>query len=152
MVKTASYKLYMLDCLRSLGTPSDQLKAVYTSSILLKLFYASPTWSSSLNMTQSKQLERVQRRACKVILGPTYVDYDNAVVTLNLPTLTTTYENALRKFGAGLLQIPGHWHFLPSEAPHQRTTRHQNLLVPVKARTQQCRLSAIPTIVRGINS
>ena len=87
MVKMASYKLYMLRCLRLLGTPSDELKAVYTSFILPKLVYANPTWSSSLNITQSKQLGRVQRRACKITLGPAYVDYDNAVVTLNLPRL-----------------------------------------------------------------
>ena len=132
MVKTASHKLYMLRRFRSLGTLSDELKAVYTSSILPELVYASPTWSSSLNVTQSKQLERVQLRACKVILGPAYIDYDNAVVTLNLPRLTTTYKHALTKFGAGLLQIPCHQHLLPPEAPHQRTTRHQNLLVPIK--------------------
>ena len=142
----------MLRRFSSLGTPSDQLKAMYTLLILPELVYTSPTWSSSLNVTQLKQLERIQKTACKVILGPAYVDYDNAVVTLNLPRLPTTYEHVLRKFGAGLLQIPRHRHLLPPEAPHQRTTRHQNLLVPVKARTQRYRLSAIPTIVRGINS
>ena len=136
MVKTASYKLYMLRCLRSLGTQSDELKRMYTLLILPELVYASPIWSSSLNVTQSKQLERVQRRECKVILGPAYIDYDNAVVTLNLPRLTTTYKHALTKFDAGLLQISRYQHLLPPEAPHQRTTRHQNLLVPVKARAE----------------
>ena len=151
MVKTASYKLYMFPRLRSLETPSDKLKAVYTSFILPKLVYASPTWSSSLNMTQLKQFERVQKRACKVILGPAYVDYNNAVVKFNLPRLTTTYKQALTKLSAGILQIPPHQHLLPPESPHKRATRHQNLLVHVKTRTERNRLSAIPTIVRGIN-
>ena len=98
MVKTTAYKLYILRRLRSLGTPSDELKAVYISFILLKSVYAS-----SLSISRLKQLERVQKRACKVILGPAYIDCDNTVITLNFPRLTTTYNKELTKFGAELL-------------------------------------------------
>ena len=67
IVRAASYRIYMLRRLRSLGTPADELKGVYTSFILPKFMYASPAWSPSLNLTQQQQLERVQKRACRVI-------------------------------------------------------------------------------------
>ena len=155
VVRAASYRLYMLRRLRSLGTPANELKGVYTSFILPKLVSASPAWSSSLNTTQLHQLERVQKRACRLILGPAYVDYNAALTSLSLPTLAEKYHQALTVFGTGLLRSQRHHHFLPPHAPPPtRTTRHTNKLVPLKApRTDRYDgPSAIPTIIRGINN
>ncbi|XP_050713416.1 uncharacterized protein LOC126996704 [Eriocheir sinensis] len=69
-VRAASYKQYMLRRLRTLGAPAAELCSIYSSFILPKLMYASPAWSSSLTLTQQQQLERVQKRAFRVILGP----------------------------------------------------------------------------------
>ena len=71
-VRSAAYKLYMLRRLRSLGTPAEELKGVYITFILPKLMYASPVWSSSLTRTQQQQLESVQKRAYRIILGAAY--------------------------------------------------------------------------------
>ena len=154
VVKAASYRLYMLRRLRSLGTPASELKGVYTSFILPKLTYASPAWSSSLNATQLHRLERVQKRACRVILGPAYDNYDAALTSLSLPSLAERYNQALTVFGAGLLKSQRHRHFLPRDAPHtSRTLRHNNRLMPLRAqRTDRYKHSAIPTIIRGINT
>ena len=153
VVKAASYRLFMLRRLKSLGTQAEELKGVYISFILPKLMYASPAWSSSLNSTQLHQLERVQKRACRVILGPAYVDYAHALTTLSLTTLAARYERALSSFGRGLLRTSRHRHFLPPAAPPpSRTTRNPNVLVPPKApRTDRYKRSAIPTIIKGIN-
>ncbi|KAK3855453.1 hypothetical protein Pcinc_038150 [Petrolisthes cinctipes] len=144
----------MLRRLRSLGTPAGDLKAVYTSFILPSLLYASPVWSSSLNKSQQQQLEKVQKRAYRVILGPAYTSYNNALTTLSLPRLTAMYEQALSKFGEGLLRNPRHRHLLPPDVPPPaRATRHQNKLVPLRApRTDRYRQSAVPTLVRKINT
>ena len=154
IVKAASYRLYMLRRLKSLGTPADELKGVYTSFILPKLVYASPAWSSSLNATQLNQLEKVQKRACRVILGPEYIDYSTALTSLGLPTLADRYHLAVTRFGSGLLRSHRHRRLLPPCAPPPtKATRHSNTLVPLKApRTDRYNRSAIPTIIRGINS
>ena len=124
----------MLRRLRALGTPPSELRGVYTSFILPKLVYASPAWSPSLNITQLNQLERVQKRACRVILGSAYDTYNTALVSLNLPTLSERYQTALMKFGEGLLKNPRHRHLLPPLAtPLSMGTRHTNTLVPLKA-------------------
>ena len=154
VVRAASYRLYMLRRLLSVGTPESDLKAVYVSFILPKLLYASQAWSSSLTNTQLYRLERVQKRACKIILGSTYSDYNAALATLCLPTLAERFSLALEKFGRNLLRSQRHRHFLPPTAqPPVRATRHSNKLVPLKAvRTDRYQRSSIPTIISQLNS
>ncbi|MCP5014880.1 MAG: hypothetical protein GY938_06290, partial [Ketobacter sp.] len=153
-VKAASYRLYMLRRLRTLGTPTTELRSIYNTFILPKLMYASPAWSSSINVTQKRQLERVQKRACRIILGQSYLNYENALTTLNLPNLTVLHLDALKRFGMNLLSNPRHQNLLPARlSPSTRTTRHHNTLEPIKApRTDRYKNSAIPTIVSIINN
>ena len=153
-IRSASSKIYMLGRLKSLGTPADELKGVYTSFILPKLMYASPAWSSPLNLTQHHQLEKVKKRALRIILGPAYCDYKGALITLNLQRLSVRHWEALMKFGEGLLKHPRHRKLLPPDAPPRiRATRHRNMLIPLKApRTDRFKNNAIPSIVRSLNS
>ncbi|XP_045104600.1 uncharacterized protein LOC123500043 [Portunus trituberculatus] len=144
----------MLRRLKSLGTPADELKGIYITFILPKFMYASPVWSSSLTFTQHQQLENVQKRACRIILGPAYTDYDHALSTLDLPTLATRHQAALVKMGRGLLRHSRLRHLLPPDAPQPiHATRHTNVVMPLKApRTDRYLHSAIPSMVRAINS
>ena len=152
-VRSAAYKLYLLRRLRSLGTPTHELRGVYLTFILPKLMYASPAWSSSLTSTQQQQLESVQKRACRIILGPAYTTYDDALSTLSLPRLSARHREALEKLGRDLLHHPRLRHMLPPDAPRPaRATRHHNKITPLRAqRTDRYRLSATPTMVRAIN-
>ena len=153
IIRSASYKIYMLRRLRSLGAPADELRGVYLTFILPKLMYASPAWSSSLNLTQRQQLERVQKRAFRVILGPAYRSYEDALTCLSLPRLASRHQEALDKFGEGLLRHPRLRHLLPPDVPPPvRATRHHNRVAPLRApRTDRYHHSAVPTMVRAIN-
>ncbi|XP_063862727.1 uncharacterized protein LOC135102029 [Scylla paramamosain] len=152
-VRSATYRLYMLRRLRSLGTPTDELSGVYLTFILPKLMYASPAWSSSLTHIQQVKLESVQKRGCRVILGPAYTTYEETLTTLSLSRISTRHREALEKFGRGLLHHPRLRNMLPPDAPRPvRATRHHNKITPLKApRTDRYRLSTIPTMVRAIN-
>ncbi|XP_063853246.1 uncharacterized protein LOC135096005 [Scylla paramamosain] len=99
------------------------------------------------------QLESVQKRACRVILGPAYTTCEEVLTTLSLSRLSTRHREALEKFGRGLLHHPRLRHMLPPDAPRPvRATRHHNKITPLKApRTDRYRLSEIPTMVRPIN-
>ncbi|XP_076052858.1 uncharacterized protein LOC143032271 [Oratosquilla oratoria] len=154
IVRTASYKLYMLSRLKSLGTPTSELQEVYKTFIIPTLMYASPAWSSSLTLTQRQKLERVQKRAYRIILGLVYSGYDHALTTLTLSRVSQRHGEALKKFGENLFSHPRHRHFLPPDAPPPRhKTRHRNMLVPIKVpRTARYKNSAIPSIVHIINS
>ena len=87
LISSATYRLHLLRRLKKLGTPPRELASVFSIFILPRLTYASPAWSSSLNATQRKQLERVQKRAVRLILGAEYTTYQEALHALNLTTL-----------------------------------------------------------------
>ncbi|XP_076035374.1 uncharacterized protein LOC143021651 [Oratosquilla oratoria] len=154
IIRTASYKLYMLHRLRSLCIPSPDLEGVYTTLVLPTLVYASPACSSSLNIIQSSKLERVQKRECRIILGGQYEGYEHALTTLSLPRVSDKHIEALRKFGQDLMFHSRHRHFLtPDATPARHAIRHTNKVQPIRApRTDRYKNSAIPSIIRTINS
>ena len=153
VIKSASYRLYLLRRLKSLGLPPPELKSIFSLFILPKITYASPAWSSSLSNTQKDSLEKVQKRACKIILGSTYTSYDAALQALNMPPLCNVFHSNLERFGRKLLNHPLHRHLLPPPNPKaHRDTRHHNVLVPFRARTERYKHSPIPTIVNILNN
>ncbi|XP_076044841.1 uncharacterized protein LOC143027435 [Oratosquilla oratoria] len=90
-VRAASYQLYMLRRLRLLETPEKELKNIYSTFILPKFRCVSPAWTPSINFTQERQQERVQKKACKLILGSSYFNYEAALTCSTYPnSLTTT--------------------------------------------------------------
>ena len=152
LIKASTYKLYLLRRLKSLGTPVSELASVYSHFILPKLTYASPAWSSSLTATQRSQLERVQKRACRLILGNLYTSYQAALDTLHLTSLADRHSHLLEKFAGKLLVHQRHRDLLPPPAPRPRpSVRHTNTLVPIRTRTDRYANSAVPTMVQLIN-
>ncbi|MPC32655.1 hypothetical protein E2C01_025980 [Portunus trituberculatus] len=134
-VKAAAYRLYMLRRLKSLGTPTEELKGVYIIFILPRLMYTSTAWSSCLTAIQRQQFENViQKKACRIILGPAYTNYDHALTTPNLPRLSNKYRETLLKLGKSLLRHPKHRHALsPAIRRPAHSTRHNNVLIPTRA-------------------
>ena len=60
IIKSATFRLYMLRRLKSFGLPGNELVNLYKTFNLPNLTYASPAWSSRLGVGQKKRLERVQ--------------------------------------------------------------------------------------------
>ena len=152
-IKSSTYRLHLLRRLKSLGLPAEELKNIFNTFILPKLTYAAPAWSSSLGIGQRKDLERVQKRACRIILGPNYEGYDDALHKLHLPRLETLYQELTLHFGRKLLVNPRHRDLLPPDnpPPARRTRHHNRLQQPPSNNTQRYRNSAVHTIVRMLN-
>ena len=57
-------------------------------NLLMSLLeYAVPVWHSSITNLQSKQIERVQKQAFRIILEHNYLSYDVACTLLNMEPL-----------------------------------------------------------------
>ncbi|KAI8485683.1 hypothetical protein Bbelb_365170 [Branchiostoma belcheri] len=69
MVKSSNRRLYMVRRLKRFGVSVPDLVSVYTVYVRPILEYAVPVWYPTLTTKQSKTLERIQMRACKIILG-----------------------------------------------------------------------------------
>ena len=145
IVKSTSFRLHMLRRLKSFGMPVDELINIYKMFILPKLTYAAPAWSFSLGVDLQKKLERVQKQALKICLGPAYTTYEAALTVANLPILIhdpnnhppivperlipspnpTIHEQIVTKFAYNLHSPPRHSHFLPPPISSPHDTRHQ---------------------------
>ena len=105
VLRSATFRLYMLRRLKSFGLPAIVLVNLYKTFILPKLTYASPAWSSSLFIGQENRLERVQKRALKISLGPSYISYEQALEPHNLLPLAIP-ETTLQPEKTIYLQAP----------------------------------------------
>ena len=74
------------------------LKRIYILQVRSKLEQSAVLWHSSLTKKCSDKLKRVQKSACKVILGPGYVQYTNALDVLKLQSLEKRRNSPCLKF------------------------------------------------------
>ncbi|XP_047501224.1 endoplasmic reticulum junction formation protein lunapark-like [Penaeus chinensis] len=65
---------------------------IYRSFIFPKLLSASLAWSSSLTLIQRRAIERLQRRATRIILAPSYPTYSKAIAPRQLLTIPNIHE------------------------------------------------------------
>ena len=73
VVKKAAKRLYFLKTLKGYSAPPADLKIFYISAIRSIVEYGAQIWHGSLTQEQSKDTERIQRRAMKIICpGKTY--------------------------------------------------------------------------------
>ena len=99
MVSKVSRRLYMLSRLRRFGVPSEDLISVYMGYVRTICEYAAPVWHSSITVDQSKKLERIQKRVCRIILSSKYQSYTETLNRLELQTLEDRRLHLCHRFG-----------------------------------------------------
>ena len=87
IVKRANSKIHMLRVLKCHGLPSHDLMTIYSCFIRPITEYAAPVWNGALTKQQITHIERVQKRALKIILGSNYTTYDDVLANCNLQSL-----------------------------------------------------------------
>ena len=99
IVKKAFKRIWMLRRIQNLGASEKQLLDVYFKQVRSVLELAVPVWHSSLSKEDSQNIERVQKSAFQVILGPKYTSYNNACKYLNVQPLYERRQHLCLKFG-----------------------------------------------------
>eukprot|EP00057_Strongylocentrotus_purpuratus_P023620 XP_011678094.1 PREDICTED: RNA-directed DNA polymerase from mobile element jockey-like [Strongylocentrotus purpuratus] len=146
----AAKKLYILRMLKRFAMPTTDLLTVFTSYIRPILEYCFVVWHFSLTLHQENQLERVQKRALRTILAGGYESYQRALSACDLLSLKERREDLCRVFANKLFKNFRHW--LPESQSSNRQLRHSNRLRELKCRTQRYKNSAIPQIIKLLNS
>ena len=154
MISKASKRMYMLYVLRRFRASVEGLTSVFRMYVRPILEYASPLWHSSLTKQQSDQLELIQKRACRIILGTDYESYAEALEQLELCSLVKRQEDLLRGFAQSIQKSERHRGMLPASrhARHGRNLRNANKVDAPKCRTTRYRKSTIPAVVDRLNS
>ena len=151
MISRASRRLFMLYALRKHAAPVEDMLAIFQTYIQPILEYACAVWHPSLTKNQSHQIERIQKRTCKIILGNDYLDYESALRELNINSLANRREDLVVKFGQQVLNSERHRHLLPEQRSIKYNLRHSNIFPEPFCKTNRFQNSTIPFIINKLN-
>ena len=152
MISKGSRALYMLHVIKKFQPPKDQLIKIYTTYIRPLLEYCSPVFHAGLTAQQAQQIERVQKRALKIIAGYD-LSYRQILESLNLETLADRRQKLCLRLGKQILKSHVHRTLLPElrGTISGRSTRRQNTLQTFRCGAR-LRRSTIPLLTTLINS
>ena len=139
----------MIRRLKNLGLNRASLLQVFTMQIRSLLEFGAVVWHSMLTDQNSKAIERVQKTALAVILGPCYVCYKNALAQTDLERLDERRAKLSLSFARKAAKHPLHssWFKMPQENAHMNTRS----IIPAKATTQRLLKSPIPYLTHLLN-
>ena len=155
ITKAASRKLFMLTILRQFRADLSDLRSIYISFIRPTLEYCSQLWHPGLTHQQEQEIERVQKRAFKIMIGyDDYTDYTSACQTLSLETLKERRDAAFNKLASDILSDSAH-PLYPTEQLVNGAglpLRRQRKFVVPRAATERYRKSPVPALISLMNN
>ena len=104
ILKKANGRLYMLKLLKRFNLPHDDLVTIFTGFVRPLAEYAAPVWHCGLTVNESIALERIQKRACKIIMGRHYSSYDEALQECGLDSLSDRRDQLSLNFLKSLME------------------------------------------------
>ena len=152
IVNKGSKALYILYVMRRFSPPQEHLVRVYTTYIRPLLEYCAPVFHAGLTASQAKQIERVQKRALKIIAGYAYT-YQDLLRKFGIQSLADRREDMCLRLGKQMIKHPTHREMLPPtrESISGRKTRYMNSLQPFCC-SVRLRKSAVPHMTTLLNA
>ena len=144
IVRKANARMELVRKVASFGASQEDLKNVYVLFVRSLLEQSATVWHSSLTEENSDDLERVQKSAVKIILGDGYIDYEKALIRLNMESLKDRRENLCLNFALKCIKNPKTSKMFPeNEKIHQMETRNSEKYMVQHAHTERLRKSSI---------
>ena len=143
----------MLRRLKNLGLKKTSLLQVFTMQIRSVLEFGAVVWHSMLTDQNSRAIERVQKSALSIILGPSYLCYENALSQTGLKRLDVRREQLSLTFAKKTVKHPQHSSWFKKQPENERihTRSAKPNFVPVQARTQRLKGSPISYLTHLLN-
>jgi len=152
MISKCSRRLYMLSRLKRFGVPVEDLVSVYVGYVRPLVEYAAPVWHGSINVQQTQQLERIQKRACRIILGPTYTTYTEALESTGLQSLDARRHHLCAQFATKCCTSDRYKDLFPvNNKDHPMVLRNTEPYKVPKYRTNRYRDSSVPYLTSILN-
>ena len=85
--KKANSRLHLLKLLKHLNLPTNDRVTIYSGFVRPTVEYAASVWHPGLNVYENLALERIQKMACRIIVGKDYTTYHEALELCNLQAL-----------------------------------------------------------------
>ena len=153
LVKKASKRLYIIRVLQRCGLSSNDLLLVYFSMVRSILEYACPVWHTMLPKCLGNKIEKVQKRAFRIIYPTT--DYEDALNIAKCKRLDDRRQELCAKTFKTILKPDAHLNrLLPPlrEESHELDLRNNSNFTLTKCRTERFKTSFIPAMTANFNS
>ena len=143
----------MLRSLIPFRLPLRDLVLIYTGYIRPLVEYAVPVWHPGLTVYQTNQIEGIQKRALRLILGSQYISYDQALLATQLESLADRRERLCLRFAQSLTKSLHFREWLPLRPKHpdSRALRKRSTYQPIRCRTDRYKQSPIPFFISILN-
>ena len=138
LVKKANSRLLLLRKAAEYTSSKEDLKQIYISYVRSILEQSAVVWHSSLSKENESDLEIVQKNALRIILKEKYVDYNHALLELDLFSLFYRREKILsHKFALNCIENEKtKKHFPLNIKKHNMETRNKEKCIVTNAKTE----------------
>ena len=152
MCKNFNRRLYLLRQLKRSKVSVKNLMTVYIMYVRPTIEYACPVWYSGLSKAQIITLERLQKKAFRIIFTGhlnSAKPYNDICQEYGLLTITDRLEQLFLNFGKTLLNSQTYRHWLPEN--RNNNLRNNNKMCNLRCRTSRYKKSCIPSLVDVLN-
>ena len=144
IVKKANARMELLRKVSNFCTNYDDLKTIYFLYIRSLLEQSATVWHSSLSDENTKDLERVQKSALKIILDDKYQGYKKALQKLEIESLSDRREKLCLNFAIKAAKNPKSKHMFPlNNKTHSMETRETEKFKVQHALTDRLKDSSV---------
>ena len=145
-------RIWMLKRLKNMGASRKVLLDVYCKQVRSVVEFAAVVWTSGLTLENSMRIERVQKSAFAVILGPAYKSYEEACATLTMETLEERRELLSVTFATKSAMHLEHRSWFVQNVNKLNTRSKKPPYLPAQGRTQRFMKSPIPYLTELLNT
>ena len=152
LIKKANKRMEIMRKISNFGASIEDLRTIYVAYVRSILEQSCTVWHSSLTEENSKDIERVQKSACKLILSENYKTYENALKTLDIESLYDRRERLCLEFARKCLRNEKMGKlFKENQKLHEMETRNKEKYEITYARTSRFKKSPIIYMQRLLN-
>ena len=106
VTKKAAKRLYFLVQLKRARVPQKDLCPFYITCVRSVIDYTAPVFHHALQAYLSQELERVQKRAMRIICPG--IEYQQALALMSLPTVAEHHHNICTRTFESIMSDPNH--------------------------------------------
>ena len=153
IVKKSNQRMQLLNRAAGFTSNIHNLKRIYLTYILSLLDQSAVVWHSSLSKKNIRDLERIQKVAVKVILGKSYLDYNDGLEKLRLQRLNIRREKICLNFAKKCLKNEKVKHFFKENKNlHRMNIKSKKKFKERMSKTKRFEQSAIPYMTKLLNN
>ena len=144
--------MQLLRAVWGFGCSIEEMVHLWKLFCLSILEQSCVVWGSSLTQEDEDNLERTQKTFAKLVLRDQYIDYESALIRLDLKDLGSRRKTLMLKFAKdGIKSGKLVDYFKPRQTDHHMELRQPDPYRTTKVHTERFKNSSIPYMQRLLN-